>query len=351
MTGSSPNGQGAAPVAKVEVARPLPRSLRLAAEPYTYVTEAEVHAALVRDPRSYIDHLEHTLTGLMDKSCSMELPPKQVFDDGPGKGDFRVMPCIVRGASVLKTVKVIGTNRRQRLVPEQITVGKLLVLDPIENFITHVFEACLLSSARTGACAAVAIRKLQPARERVVIVGAGRVGFYAGLFANSLGGVNEIICCDRVRARSEQVAGDLAPMVSARVRAADYREIEAANVLVLATDAEVPVYHRRDFWADLVVSLGADTDSQSEIDLDPSEHPRVYVDHPHSASCGDLKRWLAAGYLQATDIHSFFDMMNQDVSGGDRPKVFISTGSALFDNMTVSYYLANQVVHRRGAVF
>ncbi len=320
----------------------LPTSLRISAEPYRFVSEAEVHAALVRDPSGYLQHLERSLAALAAKRWTMELPAKQVFDDGAGGGDFRVMPCIVRGSSVLKTVKVIGTNRRQELVPDQITVGKLLALDPVENFVTHVFEACLLSSARTGACAAVAISWLQRVRRRIVIVGAGRVGFYAGLYAHALGGVEEIVLCDRVAGRAEQVAHDLEPLVAGtRVRAARYGEIDRTDVLVLATDAEAPVYRRGDFPASLVVSLGADTDSQSELDPELAQGAKLYVDHPHSALCGDLKRWIAAGLAQARELRSFLDVRSE-TGPGDHDKVFVSTGSALFDNLTVAYYLVHE---------
>jgi len=81
-----------------------------------------------------------------------------LFSDPGDAGDFRVMPCVVRrGGRVRKTIKVVGTNLAQQVVPGQITVGKALALHPVENFVTDLFEACLLSSARTGACAALAL--------------------------------------------------------------------------------------------------------------------------------------------------------------------------------------------------
>lgn len=104
------------------------------------------------------------------------------------------MPCEVRsGVQITKTVKLIGTNTVQRVVPDQITVGRLLVLDPAENFVFAVMEACLLSSDRTGACAALAIDALARARDRLAVIGSGRVGFYAALYAIAAAGAKHVI--------------------------------------------------------------------------------------------------------------------------------------------------------------
>lgn len=315
----------------------LPASLRLGAEPCTYVADSAVHRMLTRDPAGYVNHLEVSLDQVAAGRWKIEMPPKTIFEDESGGGDFRVMPCVV---DALKTVKVIGTNRRRWTVG-QITVGKLLVLDEIENFVTHIFDACLLSSARTAAVAALAMRRLQPWRERVAIVGAGRIGYYAALYAAADGEAIEILVCDRVPGRAAATADDLRRVLGqVKVSSCDYDKIDRTDVLVLATDSTEPVYHPRDFAADLVISVGADTDAQSELD-ELCSQLQVFVDHPHSARCGDLQRWLRAGNLHAREVQSLLEGVTVDTG---RPKVFISTGSALFDNMTVAYYLGGNRV-------
>src|SRR5919106_2306259 len=181
--------------------------LRVHPEPFEYVDERAVHVALTSDPAGYVSFFERGLLAIAVGDTRVELPAKKIFSDGAGQGDFRVMPCVSRnGKTVTKTVKVVGTNTVGRAVPDQITVGRALCLHPAENYVTHVFEACLLSSARTGACAAVAMAHLAPARRHVTIVGAGRVGFYSGLYAAARGGVEEIVLCDRDRDRATSAA-------------------------------------------------------------------------------------------------------------------------------------------------
>ena len=139
--------------------------LRIHPEPCVYVDDKSVHAILAADPPDYIAWVERGLMDIAAGRRSLELPSKQVFPDGDRRGDFRVMPCVVRDErSAMKTVKLVGTNIDQRKVPDQITVGKAFCLDPDENFVSHIIDACLLSSARTGVCAAIAVKQLAAER-------------------------------------------------------------------------------------------------------------------------------------------------------------------------------------------
>ena len=165
----------------------LKEILRPAPEPVRLVDDALAHSILLADPAAYLAFLERELRDIASGDTALTLPPKAVFDDGPGKGDFRVMPCVTRGANrLVKTVKVVGTNLVQHDVPDQVTVGKAMLLHPEENYVTHLFDANALSSIRTGACVALAIRLLATRRRHLLFVGAGRVGFYGAVFAGAL---------------------------------------------------------------------------------------------------------------------------------------------------------------------
>ncbi|MEO8008562.1 MAG: hypothetical protein ABI728_08595 [Betaproteobacteria bacterium] len=125
--------------------------LRISGERFLYYEESSVHRLLTTDPIAAFAYFAAGLTAAALGSISVEQPPKPIFSDSGESGDFRIMPCVLRrGNLVRKTVKIVGTNVAQRLVPGQMTVGKAFCLHPEENFITHVFEACLLFSARTG---------------------------------------------------------------------------------------------------------------------------------------------------------------------------------------------------------
>jgi ornithine cyclodeaminase/alanine dehydrogenase-like protein (mu-crystallin family) len=111
----------------------------------------------LNNPEDYYEYAKNTLLCIAAGKLSIELPPKQLFCDEDPASDFRIMPCIIKGkTNTRKTVKIVGTNIRQQLAPDQITVGKAFNMHPQENFISHIFDACILSSARTGICATLA---------------------------------------------------------------------------------------------------------------------------------------------------------------------------------------------------
>ena len=322
--------------------------LRVNPEPFRYYTEAQVHASLTRRPEQYVAFLKRSLRAIADGQASLTLPPKQVFDDAATRGDFRVMPCELRGKGyVTKTVKLIGTNTVQRTVPDQITVGKLLVLDPAENFVSAVVEACLLSSARTGACSALAVDALAQRREEMVVIGAGRVGFYAGLYGAAAAGVKRLVFCDLVAARAHAAAREVAarfPSLKCEARAPD--SISSADVVVLASTSRTPLSSPPGWGASLIVSLGADTDTQSELDLAWARCADLYCDTLDALRFGDLRAWIESGLADPAGVTDLLQVYRRPPPASDRPRVFVSTGSALFDNLTARYLLGHRSAAR-----
>lgn len=323
--------------------------LRVHPEPFAYIDERAVHNALTSNPLHYLEFVDRMLTRIATGRALVTLPSKLIFTDAGSSGDFRVMPCVLRdGGTVVKTVKVVGTNIVQKRVPDQVTVGKALCLDPEENFVTHVIEACLLSSARTGVCAAVAIRRLASRRQRVTIIGAGRVGYYAALYASALGGVKEIVISDTRPERATSLASVTKGFSQRRVRVGTMpiEDRIATDVLVLATTSTTPLCRPNAVSASLIVSTGADTQGQRELSPEWAPLADVYVDSLDSARVGDLRAWLATGSMAKGDL---VDLMSLCRDGprpaGKRTRIFISTGSALFDNLTIAYLLR----HARGA--
>jgi len=316
----------------------LAEILRPAHEPVRRVGDAEVHDLLLADPSAYLAFLERELREIALGRAKMTLPPKTVFEDGPGKGDFRLMPCVTRnGDRVVKSVKIVGTNLAQREVPDQVTVGKAMLLHPEENFVTHLFDANALSSIRTGACIALATRLLADRRRHLIFFGAGRVGFYGAVFAGTLEGVESMRFVDVKANRAEALARLLGNRnAGIRYRAGPPAADERADVLVLATTS-VSAFCRPPGWgASLVVSVGADTDYQFELDPSWASRAEVYVDTPDSSRFGDLRRWLAEGRVRKEEIRDLFEVLRQRPAKF-RAALFVSTGSALFDNLTMAY--------------
>ncbi|MBI5463095.1 MAG: hypothetical protein HY941_12995 [Gammaproteobacteria bacterium] len=316
--------------------------LRLSPEPHRHVSEREIHALLSDRPADYLAFMRTRLEALASGALELELPPKQLFTDPQRTGDFRVMPCVTRDPdSVTKTVKLVGTNLIQHEVPDQITVGRAFALHPRENFVTHTFEACLLSSARTGACAALARTLLAPQIRSLGIVGAGRVGWYAAVYTCASQPPQELRFCDRDKSRAETAARllrELYPDIN--VVATDLATTCAVDTLILATTARESIVSPQDTTATLTISLGADTDDQRELDNAWATAAEIYIDTQDSARFGDLHRWVDAGLLDSTRLTDMFSLLRSPVAQNPTNRqVFVSTGSALFDNLTIAYLL------------
>jgi len=320
----------------------LRQVLRITPEPYTYFDNYQVHRLLTENPLEYLDWVRRGLADIAHGAVQLELPPKQIFPDPKNGSDFRLMPCIARkSASTCKTVKIIGTNTLQQQIPDQITVGKAFVLHPEENYVSHIFEGCLLSSARTGACAALATQLLAPACQSLTVIGAGRVGYYAAFYTASSGHIQSIQVTDSDHARAANTAELLAATFPGmRVNATPVQELSDTDVVILATTSKEPLCHPPAWGANLVISLGADTDNQRELSPSWADNADIFVDTRDSTRFGDLAAWLKAGLITTDRPTSLFDLLRQmTLTPATRPRLFISTGSALFDNLTISYIL------------
>jgi len=322
--------------------------LRINDEPYVFFDDAAVHAALTASPQRYLDHLLDSIRAIASSEARLELPPKSVFADPGERSDFRVMPCVVRFPDrVRKTVKIVGTNWPRQIVAGEISVGKAFALHSGENFIEAGFAACILSSARTGACAVTGLRLLMPDCQTLAIIGAGRVGYYTALYAACLPSIRRIEFSDIEPRRAELAAefiGRLRPeLATGSFSAGDLSS--KPDALVLATDSEQPLFDASGHRPQVVISVGADTDWQREIEDTVLEHYAIFLDTHDSRHWGDLKRFEKDHRLAGRPMRDLQEMLRQPV---DRPgpALFISTGSALFDNLTIDYLLTGPLANR-----
>lgn len=319
--------------------------LRVSPEPQGFITEAVVHRLLCEQPADYLAFMQASLDDIANGRMQVDLPPKQLFSDPDPGGDFRVMPCVTRtGDRVTKTVKLVGTNLHQQRIPDQITVGRAFALDPHENFVSHTFEACLLSSARTGLCAALARRLLSQGRElnSLGIIGAGRVGWYAAYFSCADRPPECLRISDCNTDRADIMAAQLQTLYpQTDIRATSAAEARAVDTVILATTTREPLLDPQTTRATLIVSLGADTDDQSELTDDWANVAQVYVDTADTLRFGDLQRWVRRGLLKPCEVTDLTALLRDDSlrRSSGRPKLFVSTGSALFDNLTIAYLL------------
>ena len=330
---------------------PPPPPFCLDPEPCQWFDDTFCHKQLTEAPVAYLNALQGDLQQIADGALAIALPPKQLFADSPdqydtpsaGKGDFRVMPCVVRGGDrVTKTVKIVGSNFCREVVRNRMTVGRALYLDPQENFVHSEFAAFALSSARTGACAAIAHRVLCGGRS-ATIFGAGPVAWYAAYYLLSDERIDRLRIIDPDAEKAGRTLSSLKlhfPGLHGE-HCARPAEVDDSAVAILATDSQTPFLQPAMTKADLVISLGADSDEQSELHPEWISHATLITDLADSARIGDLKRWHAEHLLQGTlqlDLIGLLRQQNKPTTEHGRI-VFISTGSALFDNLTIHYLL------------
>jgi ornithine cyclodeaminase/alanine dehydrogenase-like protein (mu-crystallin family) len=321
----------------------LQRVLRLHHEPYEYFNDRAVLGALSADPSGYVEAVFASLCLVAAGAAVLDLPPKMLFSDPGEHSDFRVMPCVVRfPGHVRKTVKIIGTNWPRQVVPGEISVGKAFALHAQENYIEAGFAGCVLSSARTGVCAALAQRLLEPDAVSLAVVGAGRVGYFSAMYMAAQGKLERVwfhdIDGERASLAAEAI-GKAFPGVTTGV--CSCTDATSAEVLVLASDSEQPLFSAHGRRAPLVISLGADTDWQSEVAASALDHYGLYVDTFDSLRYGDLARFNRAGLLKGRIVTDLLSLLAGGNAPPAAPRLFISTGSALFDNLTIDYLLTS----------
>ena len=317
---------------------PLPAALQPHTVPCRHWDEATVHRRLTADPAGYLAFARHWLDDLAAGRAQLQMPAKLVLDD-PDGGDFRLMPCVVRGPrGTLKTVKIIGTNRVQRRLPGQITVGELLVLDAAEQVVTDRFEACLLSSARTGLVAALALAALAPQARHITIVGAGRVGYYAALYGVAALPLTRIDLADADVRRAAATAQALAAigLPSRAVPAAD----PDCDAWLLATTSETAFCAPPPAAPPVVLSLGADAAGQRELGDAWAGRAALWVDSADAVNYGDLLAWCKRGLIGDTPPPDLPALLTRPPADDYAWRLFVSTGCALYDNLTAAYLLA-----------
>lgn len=135
-----------------------------------FLTHADVEAVGLE----LADVIEIVAAALAQKAAGrVELPPKLGLSPRPGSV-LHAMPARIGEALGMKWVASFPGNRRRGLPP---TTGLIILNDPETGAPTAVLDADWITTARTGAVAAVAARHLARAKSQVVaIVGPGRIG-------------------------------------------------------------------------------------------------------------------------------------------------------------------------------
>ena len=290
-----------------------------------FYTDQQIENHLGHRLYEYLDYLKARIAAIRstEDHAWAVVEPKIVYDDPLSEfGDVRPMTCFT---DLVKIVKVISTNPYRKKDP-CVSVGATLLLDQEENFPVAIFDAPVLSAMRTAAMATLAVEWIRPNFESMHIVGCdGRVGSHiADFLVRRFERPWELTMTDKRR--------------NTTTKDVTYHE----EVVILATDSRKPIVDKNNCGARLIVSVGADTHFNHEIDPSLLLNPQnsVYADIMEARSVGDLEGWG-----QIVDMifrGDLFTMLNH-LEQGLEPGIFISVGSPLMDALTIEY-----LVHERG---
>jgi alanine dehydrogenase len=254
------------------------------------------------------------------------MPPKVYVPAYPA-GDFRAMPALGGGHSLLKWVTSFPGNPAEGLPT---VMGLVLVSDASNGVLRAVLDAAAVTALRTGAAAVLAAETVGRAdAETAAVIGAGVNGRAAARTFLARGRPVTLWDVDESRARG--VADELGVDV-ARSR----EEALAADVVVTVTPGREVLLGEGSLRPGQHASLmGADGPGKQEIAVGELARVRVFCDDWEQASHnGDLVYAVEAGALTRDDVTELGAVLNGDADGRrseDEATVFDSTGLAIQD--------------------
>ena len=136
------------------------------------------------------------------------------------------------------------------------------------------------------------------------------MGFYCAVYLSTLPGVEKMTIVDRQSDRARALHAHLESRLSHIRLAHTERIVGASDVVVLATDSYQPLLGRQNNPAQLVISLGADTLDQAELEDDWAALPVIHTDSRDSLNYGDLARWHRQGALRPEQLADLLDLVH-----------------------------------------
>ena len=254
------------------------------------------------------------------------MPPKVYVPAYPA-GDFRAMPALGGGHSLLKWVTSFPGNPREGLPT---VMGLVLVSDASNGVLRAVLDAASVTALRTGAAAVLAAETVgRESAESAAVIGAGVNGRAAARTFLARG--RRVALWDVDESRAKSVADELGADVAASREAA-----LAADVVVTVTPGREVLLGEGSLRPGQHASLmGADGPGKQEIDVRELARVHVFCDDWEQASHnGDLVHAVDAGVLSRDDVTELGAVLTGDAAGrrsDDEATVFDSTGLAIQD--------------------
>ena len=253
--------------------------------------------------------------------------PAKVYVPAYPAGDFRAMPALGAGHSLLKWVTSFPGNPGEGLPT---VMGLVLLSDASNGVLRAVLDAAALTALRTGAAAVLAAETVGRADAgSAAVIGAGVNGRAAARTFLARGRRGALWDVDESRATA--VADELGADV-----AASREEALASDIVVTVTPGREVLLGEGSLRPGQHASLmGADGPGKQEIDVRELARVRVFCDDWEQASHnGDLVHAVDAGALSRDDVTELGAVLAGDAAGrrsDDETTVFDSTGLAIQD--------------------
>jgi len=254
------------------------------------------------------------------------MPPKVYVPAYPA-GDFRAMPALGGGHSLLKWVTSFPGNPGAGLPT---VMGLVLVSDASNGVLRAVLDAGAVTALRTGAAAVLAAETLgREDAETAAVIGAGVNGRAAARTFAARGRRVAVWDVDETRSRAvaDELGVDVAPSRA---------EALAADLVVTVTPGREVLLGEGSLRPGQHASLmGADGPGKQEIAVAELARVRVFCDDWEQASHnGDLAHGVEAGVLEREDVTELGAVLAGTAEGRssvDEATVFDSTGLAIQD--------------------
>jgi alanine dehydrogenase len=283
---------------------------------------ADVERAV--SPHEAYDAVRRAFEAHARKAWSM---PAKVYVANYPAGDFRAMPAIGDGHSLLKWVTSFPGNPARGLPT---VTGLVLLSDAEDGRLLAVLDAAAVTALRTAAAGVLAADTLCRAEaSSYAVVGCGVNGAEAVRMLVAHGATPLVWDVDETRRRA------VAERLGARV-AAGAAEALACDVVITVTPGAEVLYPKGSLQPGQHVSLmGADGPGKAEVAIDELRRSHLFCDDWEQASHGgELTGAVAAGVVSRDDATELGAVLVGEAEGrrsAGEVTLFDSTGLAIQD--------------------
>jgi ornithine cyclodeaminase len=265
-------------------------------------------------PVEAVDALEASLRDGLDVDAD---PPRSSVR--AGAGELLLMPSAAGGGLGVKLVS-IAPDGDPRIK------GVFVLFDGTTLAPVALVDGIALTDVRTSAVSALAVRHLAPDARRLVVFGTGPQARAHVAALRAVAPIEHVGVVGRDRSRTaafaEEVGGEVADGVA------------GADLVCCATTAREPLFRGEDAEPHAtVVAIGSHEPDAREVDEQFVRRATVVVESRASAlrEAGDVVMAVAAGALDAGDLHDLAELVRGEVLIRTGPRFFKSTGMAWED--------------------